>query len=61
MTIQLPDKLISQAQELAKAGWANNLDDLLADALRCYLESHSLTLSDKFIMDDVQWGLHGTD
>ena len=58
---QLPDNLINQAQELVKAGWANNLDDLLADALRRYLESHSLALSEKFILDDVQWGLHGSD
>lgn len=58
---ELPDTLINQAQELVKAGWANNLDDLLADALRRYLESHSLALSEKFIQDDVQWGLHGAD
>ncbi|MEZ5535303.1 MAG: ribbon-helix-helix domain-containing protein [Thiolinea sp.] len=58
---QLPDNLINQAQELIKAGWANNLDDLLADALRRYLESHSLALSEKFLLDDVQWGLHGSD
>lgn len=58
---QLPDNLINQAQELVKAGWANNLDDLLADALRRYLESHSLALSEKFILDDVHWGLHGSD
>ena len=58
---QLPDNLISQARELVDAGWANNLDDLLADALRRYLESHSLALSEKFIFDDVEWGLHGSD
>lgn len=58
---QLPDKLIAQAQELVKAGWAEDLDDLLTDALSRYLESHSLALADKFAEEDVQWGLHGTN
>jgi hypothetical protein len=56
---QLPDNLIAQAQELIKAGWADDLDALLTDALSRYLESHSVALSEKFIEEDVQWGLHG--
>ena len=58
---QLPDNLIAQAQELIKAGWADDLDELLTDALSRYLESHSVALSDKFIEEDVQWGLHGAN
>ena len=27
--------------------------------LRRYLESHSAELAEKFIREDVQWGLHG--
>ncbi len=38
---ELPDKLISQAQTLIDHGWASDFDELLADALRRYLESHS--------------------
>jgi len=56
---ELPEDLINQANELVQAGWANNLNDLLADALRRYLESHSESLSDTFILEDVEWGLHG--
>jgi Arc/MetJ-type ribon-helix-helix transcriptional regulator len=58
---ELPEKLINKAQELVQAGWENDLDDLLADALRRYLESHSVALADQFIQDDVQWGLFGSD
>lgn len=58
---QLPDNLIAQAQELIKAGWADDLDALLTDALSRYLESHSVALSEKFIEEDVHWGLHGTN
>ena len=41
------------------AGWANSLNDLLSDALRRYLESHSEALAETFILEDVEWGLHG--
>ncbi len=58
---ELPENLINKAQELVQAGWANDLDDLFADALRRYLESHSVALADQFIRDDVQWGLFGSD
>ncbi len=55
---ELPKNLLTQAQELVQAGWAT---DLLADALRRYLESHSVTLADKFIREDIQWRLNGKE
>lgn len=55
----LPENLLMKAQQLVQAGWVSNLDDLLADALRRYLESHSEELAEKFIREDVQWGLFG--
>jgi Arc/MetJ-type ribon-helix-helix transcriptional regulator len=58
---ELPENLLTKAQELVHAGWANDLNDLLADALRRYLESHSVLLADNFIQEDVQWGLFGSD
>jgi len=41
---ELPENLITKAEALVQAGWANNLNDLLLDALRRYLESHSDSL-----------------
>jgi|GEM_PF-5613940 len=35
--------------------------ELLADALRLFLESYSSQLTEAFVMDDLQWGLHGHD
>ncbi len=58
---ELPENLLIQAQERVQAGWATDLNDLLADTLRRYLESHSVTLADKFIREDVQWGLYGKE
>jgi hypothetical protein len=58
---ELPSELLSQARRFVEEGWAGNFNELLADALRRYLESHSATLNEKFIRDDVRWGLSGRD
>jgi len=56
---ELPENLLTKAEALVQAGWANNLNDLLSDALRRYLESHTDALAEAFILEDVEWGLHG--
>ena len=56
---ELPENLLTKAEALVQAGWANNLNDLLSDALRRYLESHTDALAETFILEDVEWGLHG--
>lgn len=58
---ELPDELVTQARALIAEGWAGNLDELLADALRRYLESHSSQLTESFIREDVAWGLRGIE
>lgn len=54
---ELPDELVSQARSLVDQGWAGGFDELLADALRRYLESHSSELTETFIRQDVAWGV----
>ena len=58
---ELPSELVSQARRFIEEGWAGDFNDLLADALRRYLESHSTVLAEKFIREDVRWGLSGRD
>lgn len=55
----IPDRLVQQAAILVRDGWASDLDEILTDALRRYLSSHSAELSETFVREDVQWGLHG--
>ena len=59
-TIQtkIPEQLLRQAQSLIREGWISDLDALLAEALRRYLESHQSPLTESFIREDVEWGLH---
>ncbi len=55
----LPSELLAQAQDFVDEGWAGNFDELMAEALRRYLESHSARLAERFVKEDVAWGLHG--
>ena len=56
---ELPQELVSQARAFVEQGWAGDFDELLAEALRRYLESHSSHVAESFIREDVTWGLHG--
>ncbi|WPL18376.1 hypothetical protein Thiowin_03447 [Thiorhodovibrio winogradskyi] len=58
---ELPTELAAQAQAFVAAGWATDFNDLLAEALRRFLESHEASVTESFIKDDIEWGLHGRD
>jgi hypothetical protein len=56
---ELPGDLVSQARLFVERGGAASFDHLLAEALRRFLESHSSLISEAFMREDVEWGLHG--
>lgn len=58
---ELPPELTARARSYVEEGWAADFNELLADALRRFLESHSARVTETFVMDDVQRGLHGKD
>jgi len=58
---RLPAALADQARAFVAAGCAKDLDELLAEALRRFLESHAPELTDASMREDVQWGLRGND
>jgi Arc/MetJ-type ribon-helix-helix transcriptional regulator len=62
-TIQtdVPIRLLTEMQMLVEAGWFRDLDDLMLDALRRFVESHRAELMERFIREDVEWGLHGDE
>jgi hypothetical protein len=59
--VNLPEELISQAQQFVSEGWADNLDAVLADSLRRYLQTHGSVLAEAFIREDLAWGLDGNE
>ena len=58
---ELPSELAAQAHAFVAEGWATDLNELLAEALRRLLESHEGSLTESFVREDVEWGLHGRD
>ena len=58
---ELPEQLVADARAFVAEGWVGDFDELLAEALRRYLESHSSRLAESFIRDDVNWGLRGRE
>ena len=62
-TIQtdVPVGLLAEMQMLVEAGWFRDLDDLMLDALRRFVESRRAELMERFIREDVEWGLSGDD
>ncbi|MCP4666524.1 MAG: CopG family transcriptional regulator [Deltaproteobacteria bacterium] len=63
VTIQaeLPEQLYKVAVGLVKEGWYQDEKDVFSEAIRRFLESHRSELMESYILDDVEWGLHGDD
>ena len=58
---EVPEQLYKKALNLVKEGWFRDEKDIFNDAIRRYLETHQPDVMEKFIRDDVEWGLHGRD
>lgn len=58
---RLPERLLHEANALVKEGWFEDLDSVLQEALRRYLDAHRSDLLDRFVREDVAWGLGGRD
>ena len=58
---ELPAELAAQAREYVAEGGATDFNELLAESLRRFLESHEASLTESFAKEDVEWGLHGRD
>ncbi|HYO13705.1 MAG TPA: CopG family transcriptional regulator [Thermoanaerobaculia bacterium] len=58
---QVPTKLFGEMKSLVEAGWFRDLDELVLDAIRRYVETHRGELMEEMIREDVEWGLRGSD
>jgi len=58
---EIPDQLHKKAEALVKEGWFRDEKDIFSEAIRRFLETHQSDLMEKFVRDDVEWGLHGND
>jgi Arc/MetJ-type ribon-helix-helix transcriptional regulator len=58
---EVPEQLYQQARVLIEHGWFRDESDLLREALRKFLDTHRPELMERFIREDVNWGLRGKD
>ena len=58
---QVPARLLGEMRSLVEAGWFRDLDELVVEALRRYVETHREELMEEMIREDVEWGLRGAD
>jgi len=58
---EVPDKLYEKIMALIDEGWYNDEKDIINEALRRFLDTHKPEIMEKFIREDVDWGLRGND
>ena len=58
---ELPDKLYEQIKLLIDAGWFQDEKSVITEAPCRFLETHKPELMEKFIKEDIEWGLRGKD
>ena len=56
---KVPERLYRHAIILVKEGWFRDEKEVFSEAIRRFLDSHRPELMEKFILDDVEWGLYG--
>jgi Arc/MetJ-type ribon-helix-helix transcriptional regulator len=58
---EVPEQLYRKAQVLVREGWFRDEQDIFSEAIRRFLDAHRPELIEKFVREDVEWGLHGKD
>ncbi|MDL2124941.1 MAG: CopG family transcriptional regulator [Deltaproteobacteria bacterium] len=58
---EVPEQLYRKAQALVSEGWFRDEQNIFSEAIRRFLDTHRPELIEKFVREDVEWGLHGKD
>jgi Arc/MetJ-type ribon-helix-helix transcriptional regulator len=58
---EVPEQLYRKAQVLVREGWFRDEQNIFSEAIRRFLDTHRPELIEKFVREDVEWGLHGKD
>jgi hypothetical protein len=59
--IELPPRLAEAVERLVDDGWYSDPQSLVVEAVRRFIATHQPELMDRFIREDVEWGLRGQD
>ncbi|MDP2862149.1 MAG: hypothetical protein Q8N95_05085 [Desulfobacterales bacterium] len=58
---EVSEALYNMAMALVNEGWFRDEKDVFSEAIRRFLDTHQSELMQKFIRDDIEWGLRGND
>jgi Arc/MetJ-type ribon-helix-helix transcriptional regulator len=58
---EVPEKLYKKAIALVEEGWYRDEKEVFSEAIRRFLEAHQPELMERFLREDVEWGLHGNE
>jgi Arc/MetJ-type ribon-helix-helix transcriptional regulator len=56
---KITDKLDRAIELLVERGWYSNRDEVIREAIRRFLNAHRPELMERFVHEDVEWGLRG--
>lgn len=56
---RIPDRLERAIDTLVERGWFESRDELVQEAIRRFLSAHRPELMERFLREDVEWGLRG--
>lgn len=59
LTIECPEDLHAQLQELVMRGWEDSAEEAVVEALRRYLRARQPETLERHLKQDIEWGLHG--
>lgn len=59
--IKISSQLDRQIDDLVSHGWFRSRDAIVQTAIRRFLEAHQPELMERFIREDVEWGLRGRE
>ena len=56
---QIPDQLEREIDDLVERGYFPSRQRLVQEAIRRFLDAHRPELMERFLREDVEWGLRG--
>ena len=56
---KISERLDRQIDALVEQGWFDSRDKVVQEAIRRFMDAHRPELMERFIREDVEWGLRG--
>jgi len=56
---RISERLDRQIDALVDQGWFGSRDKVVQEAIRRFIDAHRPELMERFIREDVEWGLRG--